>query len=119
MLTYNELGRYGRLGNAMFQIASTVGIATKKGYEYAFPHWMNFDAKDRFNSQEDIHVYKFFEKKLPYYDQDLPILPDHFVHFGFHGFDIPDNVSLSGHMQSELYFEHCAGLIRYYFRMKN
>ena len=118
MLTYNALGRYGRLGNAMFQIASTIGIATKKGYEYSFPHWMNHDAKERFQSVEDIHVYRFFENRLPLYDQDLPILPDHFVHFGFHGFDIPDNVSLSGHMQSELYFEHCADIVRHYFKMK-
>ena len=118
MLTYNGLGRYGRLGNAMFQIASTIGIAQKNGFDYAFPHWMNFDHKERFQSEEDIHVYRFFENALPYYAEDMPALPDHFVHFGFHGFDIPDNVSLSGHMQSEKYFEHCPDIIRHYFKMK-
>jgi hypothetical protein len=29
----------------------------------------------------------------------------------------PDNVSLSGHFQSEKYFKHCVDLVRHYFQM--
>jgi hypothetical protein len=36
-LTYPELGRVGRLGNQLWQIASTVGLAVTHGYEPRFP----------------------------------------------------------------------------------
>ena len=38
MITFNNLGYFGRLGNQMFQYASLVGIATKKGFDYGIPH---------------------------------------------------------------------------------
>ena len=38
MITFNNIGYFGRLGNQMFQYASLVGIATKKGFEYGIPH---------------------------------------------------------------------------------
>jgi len=39
MLTYSQLGKMGRFGNQLFQIASTIGIANTLGYSYAFPKW--------------------------------------------------------------------------------
>lgn len=41
MITYSKLGhpRRGRLGNHLFQIASTIGIARAYGHEYTFPAW--------------------------------------------------------------------------------
>ena len=42
MVTFANLGRYGRLGNQMFQIASTIGIAKANGYEYAFPESVSY-----------------------------------------------------------------------------
>ena len=48
MLTFNQLGRYGRLGNQMFQVAGTIGLATQHGYSYGFPEWMNWDHRTRF-----------------------------------------------------------------------
>lgn len=114
MITFSQLGRYGRLANQMFQIASTIGIATKNGYEYGFPYWMNYDHLERFGSSEDIDVQKHFINPLPICNIKYP---ERFVDWGFHGFNIPDNHSLSGHMQSEKYFEHCIDLIKHYFTM--
>ncbi len=37
LLTYPALGWIGRLGNQMWQVASTVGLARSQGYEPAFP----------------------------------------------------------------------------------
>ena len=37
MLSFRALGYMGRLGNQMFQFASAVGIARRKGYEVFFP----------------------------------------------------------------------------------
>lgn len=39
MITFSNLGKYGRLGNQMFQIASVIGIARANGHEYIFPEW--------------------------------------------------------------------------------
>ena len=48
MLIFSNLGKKGNFGNHMFQIASTIGIATKNGHDFAFPKWkyatyFNFD----------------------------------------------------------------------------
>ncbi len=39
MMTYRNLGRNGRLGNQLWQIASTTGIARSQGQRSAFPFW--------------------------------------------------------------------------------
>jgi len=119
-LTFQQLGRYGRLGNQMFQIASTIGVAVKNKWNYAFPYWQNYDHKERFNTSEDIDVQKYFVNPLPVYNG--PRLPDNFVHWGYWPITLRSdgrNMSLSGHMQSEKYFLHCADRIRYYFKMKD
>jgi hypothetical protein len=89
-------------GNILFFIASTIGIATHNGYEYGFPEWNNRE---------------YFPNKLPkvklsdYQPIDIP-------EGDFYTFDIPDNSSIWGYMQTEKYFAHCADLIRYYFTLK-
>ncbi len=95
------------LGNAMFRIASVIGIATKNGYHYGFPEWLQ---------QE------YFVNPLPRGDYQLPkytMKPTYSsFDFGFQGFDIPDNVDIRGELASYKYFEHCKALIRYYFTLK-
>ena len=39
MITFPELGKWGRLGNQLFQIAATVGLAMEHGESYGFPRW--------------------------------------------------------------------------------
>lgn len=117
MITFSQLGRYGRFANQLFQIAGTIGLATKHGYAYAFPKWINHDHKDRFGSSEDVDIQKYFVNPLPTTDVSLPDFP---VSWGYHpDLKIRDGISLSGHMQSEKYFAHCKDLIRHYFTMKD
>jgi hypothetical protein len=116
MLTFQLLGRYGRFANGLFQVASTIGIAVKNGYEYGFPEFINHDHLERFGSKEDINVYTYFENQLPICNIKYP---EYFVHWGYHGFNIPDNHSLAGHMQSFKYFDHCRETILHYFTMKD
>jgi hypothetical protein len=116
MITYGPLGRYGRFANQLFQIASTIGIATKNGYAYAFPRWVNHDHKERFGSIEDVELQKYFLHPLPGTDLQFRDFP---IPWGWHPhLHVPDNVSLSGHMQSEKYFAHCLPLIRHYFHLR-
>jgi len=117
IVTFNNLGRYGRLGNQMFQIASTIGIARANGFAYAFPQWRNYDHRERFKSTESIDSQDFFVHRLPVYNG--PKLKDFNIPWGYYKIELDRDCSLMGHMQSEKYFEHCADEIRYYFRMNN
>lgn len=100
MLTFSQLGKWGRLGNQMFQIASTIGIATKNYSYYGFPKW---------------EYQEYFKNPLPVFTEELPRLE---IPWGYHDI-IEDNVDLHGYLQSEKYFEHCKGLVRHYFKFKD
>lgn len=117
LVTFSQIGRYGRLCNQMYQIAGTIGIARRNGFDFAFPEWKNYDHRDRFGSTEDIDLQKYFVNSLPRYDG--PPLPDHFVHWGYKDIKLSQSASLSGHMQSEKYFEHCIDEVKWYFRMQS
>ncbi len=43
MITYSNLGKNGRLGNQLWQIASTIGIAAARSEEFSFPVWQYAD----------------------------------------------------------------------------
>jgi hypothetical protein len=117
IVTFNSLGRYGRFCNQMYQIAGTIGIARKNGFDFAFPEWKNYDHAERFGSSEDIDLQKYFVNPLPVYNGSP--LPDHFVHWGYHDVKLSQSCSLSGHLQSFKYFEHCFDEVKWYFRMKD
>lgn len=89
------------IGNMLFFIAGTIGIATKNGYTFGLPRW---NGSEFFVNQPPL------PEDINYTEVDLP--------WGFNGFDVPDNTSIFGWMQSEKYFEHCEELIRSYFKMK-
>lgn len=115
MFTFKKLGRYGRIGNQMFQIASTIGIATKHNDSFAFPYWMNWDQKELFGRDEDIDMQKWFKNPLPIVDENIVFQPVG-VDWGYHDLNFsPGNWDLAGHMQSEKYFKHCRDLIKHYF----
>ena len=117
-MTFGQLGRHGRLGNQLFQVASTIGIAKANGYDFAFPEWINHDAKERFGSTEDIDIGRWFPnwKDVPRLTSELP---EHFINWGWQGLTHQDGVSYVGHMQSEKYFAHCADYIRHLFTFRD
>jgi len=117
-ITFNSLGRYGRLGNQMFQIASIVGIAEANGYQYSFPEWVNYDALERFGTKEDISIAKYFKNQLPEQAEEHKNLPEYHINWGWQGLEHPDGYSYSGHLQSSKYFEHISSLIRHYFTLE-
>jgi hypothetical protein len=39
VITFTGLGNHGRLGNQLFQIASTIGLSIKHNTNYSFPEW--------------------------------------------------------------------------------
>lgn len=118
MLTCKSLGRTGRFGNQCFQVAGVIGIATKNNHTFCFPRWINYDHKERFGSDEDIDIQKFFENPLPEF---VDINYNYrWIDWGYHDIRLGDGAhDLCGHFQSEKYFSHCIDTVRYYLRMKD
>jgi hypothetical protein len=117
MITFSALGRYGRIANQMFQIASTIGLAQKHGYSFGFPDWKNYDQLERFGGGEDINIQEWFKNPLPPMEEGG--YKTHNIPWGFHELGVSDWSDLKGHMQSEKYFLNCTELIKYYFRFKH
>ncbi len=117
IVTFNMLGRYGRLCNQMYQVAGVIGIARRNGFDFAFPYWKNYDHLERFGSSEDIDVQSHFVNPLPVYNG--PVLPDRPVAWGYHDVHLTQSVSISGHLQSTRYFEHCLDEVKWRLRMKD
>ena len=117
IVTFNSLGRYGRLANQCYQIAGVIGIARRNGFDFSFPKWVNWDHLERFGSSEDTEVWKYFENQLPLYNG--PTLPDHSVPWGYSEVTLTHSVSLSGHFQSTKFFQHALDEVRWYLRMKD
>lgn len=73
MITFSNLGKKGNLGNQLFQLASTIGIAEKNNQEYCFPSWdyadyFEFNFKTCSNIDDWISIR---ENKFNYYDWDV------------------------------------------------
>ena len=89
MISFPRLGTMGRLGNQLFQIAATIGVARDRDDEYGFPRWPYEGA---------------FGLNGCFYD----VLPDGPVYSepNFHYDPIPyvPNLALQGFFQSERYF---------------
>lgn len=87
-ISFSQLGNYGRLGNQLFQIASTMGLAERHGAQVVFPAW-------------DYEPY--FETPIPHGE----IWPTQRVEerfFHYHEWDLPGSCDLVGYLQSEKYF---------------
>lgn len=114
-----SIGNYGRFANMLFQVAGVIGIARKNGLQPVFRPLRNLDHKERFGSNEDIDVFKYFKNPLP----ELPTgiqWKDQPVGWGYNDVRLgPGNWNLSGHFQSFKYFAHCFDEVKWYMRMKD
>lgn len=93
MITYSNLGKLyrGNLGNQMFQIASTIGIAEKYGHHYFFPVW-------RYS--------KYFENQLPISEKDESFKIIKEEKYNYYEWNLRDsNYDIDGWIQTEKYFE--------------
>lgn len=100
MITYSKIGRKGNLGNQLFQIASTIGIAVEAKQEFSFLEWKY---QDYFKNklpllQADFSNFKAIEEKeYNYYNRNLGT----------------ENYDIQGWLQSERYFDK--ELTKHYF----
>lgn len=128
MITYSKIGHFGRLGNQMFQLASTYGIAKKIGHEVCFPiENSKIPNTEHFKDGITRDVYfdlpKVFELDSSILKNSKDIAIDYEVqephfHFAKSLFNIPDNCDLKGYYQTEKYFEHCKEEVKKLFTFK-
>jgi hypothetical protein len=106
MMTFSRLGhpRRGRLGNQLFQIASTIGLATKHGHDAVFPAW---------------EYAEYFEAPWPTAGrlEVKTVLERHF-HYDPTGFTGAEHYDVDGWRQSLKYWEHCEDRVRAQFKFK-
>lgn len=117
--TQLSIGNYGRFANMLFQVAGVIGVARKNGLQPVFRPLRNLDHKERFGSNEDIDVFKYFKNPLPAIPDGMQ-WRDQPVGWGYNDVRLgAGNWNLSGHFQSFKYFAHCFDEVKYYMRMKD
>ena len=119
MIGFNELGKFGRLGNQMFQYASLKGIAEKHHYEWCIPP-SNFNHPDY--EHQLFEIFNLISlKNIGYVPKHYPLV----LETKYPNFDAellsncPDNINLGGYFQTEKYFKHIKKEIKEDFTFKN
>ncbi len=94
------LGELGSLGNQLFQIAATIGIARRNGCPFVFPMWAP-SRHFEFPIPQS-RLIRQFERRMP-------------RTFAYEEIVIDRATELRGYFQSERYFAHCEDEVRRYF----
>lgn len=102
MITYLQLGNYGRLGNQLFEIASTIGIAVRNNIDYGFPVWQYAKYFDGNLPPLKDTTFRTYREESPYYKDTI--------------LDTQYDWNLEGYFQSWKYFDHCKDLVLDTFR---
>lgn len=87
IISFSSLGKHGRLGNQLFQIASTFGMAEKYGARAVFPSWS---------------YAQYFENYLPTGRMASTRIEE--KHFHHHEWNLTGDTDLHGYLQSPAYF---------------
>jgi len=111
IITFKDLGQQGRLGNQLFQIATTLSCAIRRGDFLAFPEWeyskfLNVKLPVLSPNDETTHIYH--EPTFEYY----PILLDNAVQIKEPATSNQKVINLSGYFQSEKYFKEYTQVVR-------
>jgi len=110
-VSFNGLGREGRLGNQMFQYAFIRGVAANRGFDWTIPG-PNVSRPDNYGLFE---AFKLTNCDLEKNTGELPYRTIEYrdMHFNEDIFErCTDNTNFSGNFQTERYFENIADSIR-------
>lgn len=86
-ISFSKLGKHGRLGNQLFQVSSTLGIAQRYSATASFPAW---------------DYAQYFENDLHHGEMEARQVNEE--HFHVYDWDLKGSCDLFGYMQSEKYF---------------
>lgn len=132
MITFKALGYDGRLGNQMFQFATTFGTAKKLGYEVAFPvencsRYIGTGPQgivDSSNMMVKCDLLECFEIPGQFFVPDSEIETQYFYrephfHYSPNILSIPDKTNISGYFQTDKYFSEYKDEIIKIFKFKD
>lgn len=126
MITFSNIGNYGRFGNQLFQFASLIGIGDKLNYDVVFPK-RNLSPITTSTTRENKNFVAYFEINecfdvdQSFFTDDIVIhnnIEERFFHFDENLFNIKDNTNIKGYLQSEKYFKHCSDKIKNILKFK-
>lgn len=108
MLTFTKLGNYGEFANQLFQVATTMGLATINNDDYIFPKWHCIVSGNIYS--------KYFKNKNVFKETNEPILVEEvFSEPTFTHTPVVYNkkklVDLRGYFQCEKYFKEARNCI--------
>lgn len=109
MVTYPQLNSRGRLGNQLFQIASTIGIARSIDQEFTFPEW---EYQHCFKNK--LPTGKSVDAKFSLSETSCDYTP---VARNLVG--PAEDLNIEGYFQSEKYFLNAAEEVRRYFEFSD
>lgn len=101
MITFNELGKYGRLGNQLFQYAALRALSLEKGYKISIPPLDNriWHGQKCLLNNFKIKTNSFpFTPSFTYSESSLTMFDPEF-------FLLPDGINLHGFFQNLKYFD--------------
>jgi hypothetical protein len=108
MISFNQLGNLGRLGNQMFQYASLRGIAANRRFDFCIPPEYSFGVNDPNVKKSDTNIHTVFDlSKYNKFLEPNKMVKESGFHFDKNLFNTcEDNVDLYGYFQSEKYFDN-------------
>lgn len=111
--TCSTVGRNGNLGNQMFQIASTIGIAEQVGTKYVFPDHLKelpiyrLYQLDSLPMMKDSRAVRVINEESPFHELSR---------FQLKG--KKDSIDLKGYWQNPFYFDHSLPVIQKIFTFR-
>ena len=102
MITFNEIGRYGRLGNQLFQLAILKVVSLKTGYDIILPE----DINERNHHGQNCLLNNFKFETIKY---GSPIIKNNYIEnnpwdYDEQLFTVPDNTNFFGFFQNQKYY---------------
>lgn len=117
MISFNQIGSMGRLGNQMFQYAALRGIAATKDYDWLIPPRWN-PAPDNYGLFDVFEMTNCKDDNIGYGNESLAYVCGEFHYDENYINNMLDGVDISGYFQTEKYFKHIEDSIREDFTFK-